>query len=143
MSRPFVRVLGVALSVAGCHREVPPISQNPPAPVDAPPIAELPADPVAAPPTDANLPTWESIRSGHPEGATNPPYPLLVVSKSPPLCFKGWLPGMIKPDDEVMEISGRVVATPASVGSAVPVQCPEGQPDKLLAARAAWDASRK
>ena len=151
MSHPIVRILGVALSVSACHHDAAPppskppepVYENPPPPVD--PVAEVPVTPtpVDPAPVDAALPTWESIRSGHPEGATNPPSPLLVVSKDPPLCFKDWLPGMIKPDPEVMDLNGRVVATPASVGRAVPVQCPPGQPAALLDAAARRDAGMK
>lgn len=146
MSRPIVRVIGVALTVSGCHRDIGPMGQNPPEPIQEnppPPVAETPPVAEVEAPVDSALPTWDSVRSGHPEGATNPPSPLLVVSKDPPACFKDWLPGMIKPDPMVMALNGRVVATPADVGRAVQVQCPEGQPDKLLEAAAKLDAEQQ
>lgn len=99
--------------------------------------------PSGNPPIPSDLPTWESVKSGHPEGATNPPFPLLIVSKDPEACFKTWISGMMKPDDEVMDLNGRVVATPADAAGATQVQCPPDQPQKLLAAAAKRDAAQR
>lgn len=147
MNRPFIRVLGVALAVGACHRATdlpsnppPPPIGNPPPPDAELPIAELPTQNPPAPP---DLPTWDAVLSGHPEGATNPPRPLLVVSKTPPACFKDWLPAMRPPDEEVMALHGRVVETPADAGGATQIQCPEGQPQTLLESAARRAAGMK
>ena len=141
MPHPFVRVLGVALTVSACEKTPEPLPGNPPLPVTSdPPVVTQAPEP--APTSD--LPTFDSVKSGHPEGATNPPYPLLIVTREPPACYKDWLPGMIQPPDEVMQTDGRVVDTPAQVPQgAVQVQCPPGQPQKQLDARAAYDAGRR
>lgn len=139
MTRPIVRVLGVALTLSACQSVVQAPLENPP----EPPRGNPPPPPPEPEPVASALPTWDSVKSGHPEGATNPPSPLLIVSKDPEACFKGWLPGMIAPDPEVMELNGRVVATPAQAGQATQVQCPPGQPQRLLEAAAQRDASRK
>ncbi len=127
MSRPFVRVLGVALAVGACKPTPPP--GNPPAP---PPTD--PSLPTANPP--APLPTWDEVTSSHPEGATNPPSPVLVVLREPKACFKAWMGGMMPLPADIARAGGQVVATPADVGLAKEIQCPPGQPETLLAA---WD----
>jgi hypothetical protein len=43
------------------------------------------------------LPGWKDIPSGHPEGATNPPAPVLNIMKDGPRCFKTWEGGMMRP----------------------------------------------
>lgn len=144
MNRPFVRVLGVALTLGACNPASKPL-EAPPEPLPGNPPAPTPVEPapVEPAPVDSSLPTWDSVKSGHPEGATNPPSPLLIVSKDPQACFKGWLPGMKQPDPEVMELNGRVVDTPAQAVNATQVQCPPGQPQALLEAAAKRDASQK
>jgi hypothetical protein len=168
-SRPFVRVVGVALLVSACEKQPEQPPGNPPFPEPTPPTGNPPAPeptpdgtastgnipevggatgapvpghegPAPAPPPNepthnppAPLPTWESVGSGHPEGATNPPSPVLVVTREPLGCYKAWEGGMRPPAPEVMRTGGRVVDTPASVGRATQVQCPPGQPDELLA----------
>lgn len=119
MSSPFVRVLGVALVMSACEK--------------SPPPTESPVPPTPAP---AALPTWDSVGSGHPDGATNPPSPVLFVSKAPLSCFKVWMGGMIPFPPDISQAGGRVVATPADVDGGTEVQCPAGQPDTLLAAYA-------
>jgi hypothetical protein len=137
MSSPFVRVLGVALTLGACHpAAVPEPPGNPPVPETThnPPMPP-PPEPTQNPP--APLPTWDEVLSGHPPGATNPPYPILVVSQTPQACFKVWHGGMIPPPADVREAHGRVVATPAEAGDrATQVQCPEGEPQRLLEAYA-------
>ncbi len=54
-----------------------PIHRNPPPPIDEP-----------IEPTKT-LPRWDEVPSNHPEGATNPPIPVLVV-KSEGECYKRW-----------------------------------------------------
>jgi hypothetical protein len=126
MPSPFVRVVGVALALTACHKTEPngpvyPDHHNPPPPEPEP-----------------SLPTWDEVASGHPEGATNPPRPVLVVSQNPEACFKRWEGSMRPPSREVMVIDGEVVATPADAANATQVVCPEGQPAALLAAYEAW-----
>lgn len=166
MSRPFVRVLGVALAVSACEKQVEPkaISNNPPAPgeVPGPPPAEAPLadgdapaspDRVAEPPTIPEaedgterpilrnppppLPEWDAVGSGHPEGATNPPSPVLIVARESGLCYKAWMGGMIPWPPAIAQAGGKVVATDLDVGNATRIHCPPGQPNTLLAA---WDA---
>lgn len=149
--RPFVRVLGVALALHGCHKEsatspVPPPSANPPPPpIDppAPPTTNPPAPDGAEPaPTAGGLPRWDDVASGHPEGATNPPYPILVVTADTHACYKVWRGGMIPPPEDVRLAHGRVVATAADIAErGTAVQCPTGEPDALLAAYAALPAT--
>lgn len=143
MPTPFIRVLGVALTVAGCQKsppDVPPAGPPEQIPTGNPPAPDLvPVDPTPVAPTaDANLPTWDSVSSGHPEGATNPPSPVLIVTREPLACYKSWRGGMRPPEPDIAAAGGRVVDTPASVDPrATQVQCPEGQPAELLAA---WEA---
>lgn len=161
MSRPFVRVVGVALTLNACQKP-PTVTHNPPAPDPDPTIAEVNAPPpneigptMNPPPPPENppplpignppapsLPTWDSVLSGHPEGATNPPSPMLIVSRSPEACFKAWTGGMVPPPPDVMAVGGRVVDTPA-MASGTQVQCPEGQPAKLIAAYDDYVAKQK
>lgn len=143
MSRPLVRVVGFALTSAalGCGSgpKTPPVTGNPPAPTppDAPaPIPEVPGTDVAT-----NLPSWDSVASGHPVGATNPPYPVLYVSKDDGGCHKGWMGGMVPPPPDIAAADGRVVATAADVPEGTTrVACPPGEPARLLAAYAALPA---
>ncbi|MDP2311540.1 MAG: hypothetical protein Q8P41_01440 [Pseudomonadota bacterium] len=123
MSSPFVRVLGVALVMSACEKSVPPADSPVPAPA-----------PGAARP--ATLPTWDSVASDHPEGATNPPSPVLFVSRTPPGCFKVWMGGMMPFPADIREARGRVVETPAHAEGGTEVACPAGQPETLLAAYA-------
>ena len=150
--RPFVRVLGVALTLNGCHKEPPaaPMSSAPPQitpPTSNPPEPETTGNPPPEPvpptsnPPPPTLPHWDDVPSGHPEGATNPPRPILVVAADTGACFKVWHGGMIPPPADVRAAHGRVVATAADAGErATQVQCPEGQPDTLLKDYAALPA---
>lgn len=134
MSTRFVRVLGVGLGVAACHKTPEPPTHNPPAPDPAPVEVLPPANPPA--PDTVPLPTWDAVRSGHPEGATNPPSPVLVVARSTGACYKDWRGGMMRPPPDILAAGGRVVPTPAEA-TGTQVVCPEGEPARLIAA---WDA---
>lgn len=130
---PFVRVLGLALVTSGCMMSSDPVKENPPPP------EPLPGNPPLPTPEPTALPTWDQVKSSHPEGATNPPRPLLMVSREPEACFKEWVGGMRPPDPEEAAIDGHVVNTPADAAHlGTQIQCPEGQPAKLLAAHKAW-----
>lgn len=142
MSRPFVRVVGVTLGLSACAEKPPVVQTSPPATI---PEATPEPPPTPLPPTNPpvpTLPSWDDVASGHPQGATNPPTPILVVSKSPEACFKAFIGGMIAPGPEVASTGGRVVETPADAGG-TQIRCPEGQPAQLLAAHEAWLAGFK
>ena len=158
-SRPFVHVVGVALLASACEKQPPQLVGNPPSP-EPPPTGAAPGgatrvipevggpatggpgatapdalpEGVIPPPRNppAPLATWDSVGSGHPEGATNPPSPVLIVTREPLGCYKGWEGGMRPPAPEVLRTGGRVVDTPDSVGRATHVECPPGQPAALL-----------
>lgn len=130
----FVRVVGVTLALSACQRP----ALNPPET-----IHHNPPPPDLEPTTDAALPTWDAVASGHPEGATNPPRPVLVVSRNPEACFKRWEGSMRPPSPEIMEIDGEVVDTPPDASVATRIQCPDGQPAALIAAHDAWIKGEK
>lgn len=144
-STPLVRVLGLSLAVNACSGSAsPPVSETPPLPGNPPLPVEEPPLPTANPPAPSDLPTWDQVESGHPRGATNPPRPLLVVSREPEACFKDWVGGMMPPDPQEYAINGRVVPTAADgAAQGTQIQCPEGQPAALLAAHAAWSSGAK
>ena len=145
--KPFVRVLGAALLTACPPRPAPEeptvILRNPPAP-DAPiaevgPVVPAPTDvgqPPTNPPMPSRLPTWDAVESGHPKGATNPPMPTLYVARDTGACFKDWLPGMIRPDLDILEVGGRVYAHESEIADATKIVCPDDQPAKLVGE---WD----
>jgi len=65
---------------------------------------------------DADLPAWDAVKSPHPEGATNPPSPVLIVTPDGE-CFKRWEGGMIPTGGDRVEV---VTAD----GSTTQIQCP-------------------
>jgi hypothetical protein len=103
-----------------------------------PPPPDLPGGDGPAP--ASTLPTWESVESGHPEGATNPPRPVLAVTQDG-RCFKEWVGGMMPPDPNVMSDGGRVISGPGDT-SGTEVQCPPTA-KKVLEAHAARQAGGK
>ncbi len=156
----FVVVVGASL--LGCApAKLPSVNPPPPEPVVTPPelvptpplpvmtdgghdgIAEL----VATPNPRRPLPTWDSVSSGHPTGATNPPYPVLIYATEPQECFKAWRGGMMPPAPDERKAGGFVVKTRVEaleiVRGGVQVACPEGEPARLLAAWAQKDAPPK
>lgn len=154
---PVVRVLaaGAALTLAGmgCAKDEPPTG-NPPPPPPPPMTTNPPAQPDGPPagppggdgnigdgePQTGELPTWESVASGHPAGATNPPMPVLAVTTDG-RCFKEWRGGMIPPDPEIMAVGGRVITGPDQT-EGTETQCPP-HADEVLAAHAARKAGGK
>lgn len=112
---------------------IPEVGADPAAPTGTLDPADQP--PTANPP--APLPLWDDVASSHPKGATNPPSPVLIVARDDNSCHKGWMGGMIPPPPPVAQAGGKVVATRAEVGTATEIQCPPGEPARLLAA---WDA---
>ena len=145
---PVVRVLaaGAALTLAGmgCAKEEPPTGNPPPPPppTGMTPPPTQPAPPAAGPPGgDGNtgdgaaqagaLPSWESVGSNHPKGATNPPMPVLAVTEDG-RCFKEWRGGMLPPDPEVMAVGGRVISGPDQT-QGTETQCPPHAQEVLAA----------
>lgn len=107
---PAVRVFvaGAALSLAAttsaCSgKDAEPIrTNNPPGPE---PLPDTPPAP------DKTLPSWDEVESGHPAGATNPPVPLLAVTKDGQHCYKEWYDGRAMPAGEI-RAGGRVIDGP-------------------------------
>ena len=112
-----VTVAAGALALGACKNNSP--TYNPPEPV--PELIGNPPEPVPEP-TPTALPTWDDVGSGHPEGATNPPSPHLVV-KPDGSCFKLWRSPMIR--SEPGKIGDYV--DPDCVGDdcGTPIQCPD------------------
>ena len=120
----MVTSLGIGLTACG-DKEGPGPGQEtvnpPPPPPELPDGPELPTDADGDVPADGELPTWDEVESGHPEGATNPPIPELVVTPDGQ-CFKQWRGAMIPP--EPGEVWGdRVEDCESDCG--VPIQCPD------------------
>lgn len=140
MPHPLVRIVGLSLAGAAvaCQTHNPPkdgtVTHNPPAPDPEPPLVP----PTGNPP--APLPTWDEVSSGHPEGATNPPYPVLYVVRPTQACYKGWMGGMMPPPPDIMEANGRVLENGDNLAGLTQVQCPPGEPARLIAA---YDALSK
>lgn len=76
-SKPVVRVILAGSLLSGCAKD-PQTTHNPPPPIPPPTTNPPPS-----------LPTWDEVASGHPEGATNPPMPVLEVKDG--ACYKAWL----------------------------------------------------
>lgn len=88
-----------ALLAVGCGPKETEIARNPPPleperPPEAPPVAvpDAAVKPINInpPPPGPPLPTWDQVASGHPEGATNPPIPVLNVTPTG-VCYKAWM----------------------------------------------------
>lgn len=83
------------------------------------------------PPTlPAVLPAWEDAVSGHPEGATNPPVPVLAINPDGSECFKEWYDPRTVPE-QARAIGGRILAEGES-SEGTQVQCPRERVDTLL-----------
>lgn len=107
--RMIVSVVGLGLSLSGCSAgkaDPEEMSHNPPAP----------------------LPTWDEVKSSHPEGATNPPSPVLLVSPDGLSCYKQWVGGMVPVTPE----TGDRVGTCAPEGCGTPIECPQPRAQELL-----------
>lgn len=97
----------------------PPVTANPPPP-DMDRIPPLVGDGSARERLalfQSGLPTWDDVKSPHPEGATNPPSPVLLVTPDG-RCFKSWEGGMIPPGPDRVE----AVTTPAT--GTTQINCP-------------------
>ena len=83
-----------ALVLGACNKTSPVYNPPPPEPpIGNPPAPEPEPTPDVVP--ASTLPTWDDVASGHPEGATNPPIPHLVV-KPDGSCFKQWVSPMLR-----------------------------------------------
>jgi len=109
----------------------PPIHRNPP-PAQVDPVDEVEA--TDNPPGPEPLPTWDEVKSGHPEGATNPPRPVLIVTPDGD-CHKSFVSPMIRPPPG-KPFGDRVQACEYDE-CGTPVQCPPKAAELLAAHEAA------
>ena len=139
---------GAALSLSACDRQRQPTGTEPLPPPDNPPAqpgeldAAPPPPPMVNPPPPDLLPTWDSVRSSHPEGATNPPSPLLIVTEDGTTCYKDWRSGMQPPDPQEDRYGGWVIAAP-DPNMGTQVICPPDAAEVLAAWRAHQDELNK
>lgn len=135
--KPVVRVLlaGAALTVgvAACTKDPGPTHNPPPLPPEPvtttnPPVPEVPV------PVATALPTWDEVQSGHPEGATNPPMPVLEVNEAGDACAKAWFDPRAVPPEARQK--GGVVLAAGEAPTGTPVQCPADQVAEVLARHA-------
>lgn len=149
-----VRVVaaGAALSLSACDPQRQPTAVEPLPPPDNPPAqpGELEPGPTTAAPEQINvnppgpqtLPTWESVRSGHPEDATNPPSPLLVVTQDGLTCYKAWRSGMRPPDMMEDQYGGWVIDAP-DPNMGTQVICPPDAAEVVAKWKAAHEEDKK
>jgi len=78
------------------------------------------------------LPTWDEVKSGHPEGATNPPIPELIVTPDGE-CYKDWRAGMLPPAPGE-PVGDRVQECAEGVDCGTRIQCPQERSAELLKA---------
>jgi hypothetical protein len=123
---PFVRTFSVGVAVAasvGCTPEPGGVGVSDPSVQPRPPATNPPVVEHENPP---KLPSWDEVKSTHPEGATNPPSPVLIVEPNG-VCHKKWEGGMIPPGkDRVIED-----CKTADSHCGTEVQCPE-RAEKIL-----------
>jgi len=98
-----------------------------------PPPPDVPEPPA---PEEANLPTWDAVASGHPEGATNPPMPMLLVSEDGTRCWKQWNDPR-RFDPVAAKHGGKLVADESEAEGATEVACPDHAKDVV----ASWAAA--
>ncbi len=130
--RAFLLVTGLGLGLVACGDEDEVIDNEEPIVVENPPMPDLPVEePTVNPPDpDAELPTWDEVKSGHPEGATNPPMPELIVTPDGD-CYKHFRPGMIAPQPGEV-VGDRIQECGEGVDCGTPVQCPEERKKAVL-----------
>lgn len=123
---------GAALTVSAAACETPVKTSNPPPP---PPTGNPPPPPPTGnpppPEPEPALPAWEDVASGHPEGATNPPIPVLAVLEDGSRCWKEWHPAMRAPDPAVLKAGGRVLADAADA-KGTEITCPRRRAQAVL-----------
>lgn len=101
-------VLIVGLTLSGCG---------------AGPAATPPEEPTHNPPAPT-LPRWEDVPSGHPEGATNPPSPSLIMDAQG-RCYKLWEGGMMRTDGD------RVITTCDAGQCGTEISCPPDAAERV------------
>ena len=79
------------------------------------------------------------MESGHPEGATNPPRPVLVVLEDQSRCWKEWKGGMMPPTEEIMQIGGKVITDPSQTNG-TEIQCDRRRVQNIMDRKAAVEA---
>ncbi len=142
---------GAALTVAGCRTGHDGLQTNPPGTVAstetpapetivpeviAPEVGapnDLPirtSNPPRAQLPESVLPTWESVSSDHPEGATNPPIPVLAVTADGTECFKEWYDPRTVPE-QARAMGGYVLDEGSRSGGTL-IQCPAEKVKTLL-----------
>ena len=140
---------GAALSVGGAACTAggpggPVVTSNPPPPPEPDEVQEVgtpesaeemiatnppPPELEGEGPTSA-LPTWDAVESGHPEGATNPPMPVLIVQADGERCWKDWSDPR-RMDREVMTKGGKVVDDASGAEGATEITCPDNASEVL------------
>lgn len=100
------------------------------------------ANPPPPPRQEERLPVWGEVESGHPDGATNPPRPVLVVLEDRSRCWKEWHGGMQPPTEEIMQIGGRIISDPTDANG-TEIQCDMRRVQNMMDRKAAVDAGEK
>jgi len=144
----FVTVVTTTVGLAACDSGNGDMrTANPPAP--PPPETASTAEPTAVVATNppAPLPKWDEVPSGHPEGATNPPSPVLQLHPDG-RCFKSWEGGMSGPPRGVsaQKVGGktfqvRILDDSDSDVRGKQIVCPDGAADVLNTAKQADGAA--
>ena len=114
---------GSWLTVAGCGNKTG---------VSTDGSAEVDTDVTMNPPP---IMRWEDVKSRHPEGATNPPHPVLYVNPKTNVCFKKWV-GARQP----VEDAARTDCPVPDDSCGIQVLCPEDGRSEVLIAE--WKASQ-
>lgn len=118
----------------------PEVTSNPPEPVVIanPPEPEPPEPETVTLDRDPSKPQWADVGSGHPEGATNPPIPELIVTPDG-RCYKQWVSGMVfRPGQN----GDRVLDCGEDDDCGTPIQCPD-KAERVLAEHSAGGSQPK
>ncbi len=134
--RRFVMPLlaGVSLSVSSTActgKEV--VTENPPPPPEEMIATNPPPNEIgdgAGPPPEPSLPAWDDVESGHPENATNPPMPVLMLMEDGSRCWKAWTDPR-RADRDAMLLGGKVLTDAAEAEGNTEIACPEKAKDVL------------
>ena len=124
--------------MSGCngaaHKTTSSAAPGPPSTETIPEVhpPEAPPEATANTPEQAPLSTWDEVVSGHPEGATNPPMPALVVTEDG-RCFKQWQSPMAI---RHMPVGDRVDTCDEPEACGTPIVCPDERAKALLDAHA-------
>ena len=131
--RNVVQVVGLGLTLGGCSLFG--VTTNPPpVPTSQPDEGEASSETTT---TTSSLPSWDDVTSGHPEGATNPPHPVLALRPEADgyTCHKAWIPGMLPPSSTAFPDGDGVYDCGEACGTQV--VCPEPKASEI------WSASAK